>query len=108
MMIGSSHKASPDPGRGNHGHQHQLTRVRGARNGRASKKGGGEVNNDRTPGRRDAAQGIDSHDARGPIGRMYRSRHSAPVHGHYSGVLLLGHLDTQPPLVASQNACRGD
>ena len=71
-------------------------------------KRGGEVNNDRTPGRRDAAQGIGSHGARGPIGRMYRSRHSAPVHGHYSGVLLLGHLDTQTPLVASQIACRGD
>ena len=38
-------------------------------------KRGGEVNNDRTPGRRDAAQGIGSHGARGPIGRMYRPLH---------------------------------
>ena len=32
------------------------------------------MNNDRAPGRRNAAQGIDSRGARGPIARTYRSR----------------------------------
>ena len=36
-------------------------------------KRGGEVNNDRTPGRRDAAQGIGSRGARGPIGCSTRN-----------------------------------
>ena len=64
---------SQDPGRGIRGHQHQLIRVRGASGRRASKRGG-RVNNDRAPGRRNAAQGIDSRGARGPIARTYRSR----------------------------------
>ena len=106
-MIGSSHKART-PAVETTATSINLPAFAAPEMDVPQKKGGGAVNNDRTPGRRDAAQGIDSHDARGPIGRMYRSRHSAPVHGHYSGVLLLGHLDTQPPLVASQNACRGD